>query len=290
MPRRQAIWVPALAFVLMSLLALATSCDGNGGEEASPKPKFDGQAGGGGPPPPELVAELELLPLYPGTEPIDPVHPEGSSTGPELETGYWARGTIEEVMAFYDNRLPEDWEPEGPWERSTYEKGGSKTEQAQRSFAKDGLRLTLTVGTSEKDPKRGNLIIRVLIVPRDSTFVPEKASPLALRLETQDGQAILRWQDQPNEASYRVSGAVTYWPACGEATADAIQELEFEEELPTGVTEFTVPRPSGEADFFLKDLVVDVFVLASDGSEMLRDGLSFTVEPPGWPHHPLDCD
>jgi hypothetical protein len=288
MPRRLAIWVPALAFVLMSLLALAASCDGNGGEEASPKPKFDGQAGGGGPPPPELVAELELLPLYPGTEPIDPVHPEGSSTGTELETGYWARGTIEEVMAFYDDRLPEDWEPERLWERSTYEKGDLKTEQAQRSFAKDGLRLTLTVGTSEKDPKRGNLIIRVLIVPRDSTFVPEKAGFLALRLETGDNLTV-RWQDHLDETGYRVSGSAIYWPRCEEATANAIQELEFNEKLPADVSEFILPQPNG-ADFVLKELVVDLFAFASDGSEMLRDGLSFTVEPPGWPDHPLDCD
>jgi len=89
------------------------------------------------------------------------------------------------------------------------------------------------------------------------------------------------WQDQPNEASYHVSGSINYWPApsCG---PDRLQidgeKVSFDETLAADTTSFAFPTPSDARLTFTKDMQFSIEALNANGDVIAQDGFGFTAD------------
>ena len=120
--------------------------------------------GGGGQPPEEPLAISQALPRFPAsTQDGAPI-----STGRGVQTFYLVKDTPFAVDAFFVAELAKaGWRPEGPAtsETSGTLLDGTVATNLIHTFVKDGFRVTLKVGESDKDPSRGQARLLVVVEP-----------------------------------------------------------------------------------------------------------------------------
>ena len=93
---------------------------------------------------------------------------------------------------------------------------------------------------------------------------------------------LVTWSDRGDEASYRISGNVSYWPEPSCAPDRLLipgERVEFDEELPSGTTSYQLPNPGDGRLTFRKDATFFIEALAGDGSVIAQDGSAFTADP-----------
>ena len=130
---------------------------------------------------------------------------------------------------------------------------------------------------------RGPVTIGALLIALSTTAVGAQDKDIeygTLMVRHVDG--LVTWSDRGDEASYRISGNVSYWPEPSCAPDRLLipgERVEFDEELPSGTTSYQLPNPGDGRLTFRKDATFFIEALAGDGSVIAQDGSGFTADP-----------
>ncbi len=149
--------VALIATVTTAAIVLISDSDSAvdtiGSPDVMPNGSAGGAGGGGGEPPPPLVTALRALPSYPDAVLVDTAHQNGVSQGSDLGIGYRVPAPITEVIGFYQTALQRlGWAPDGEPVDTSGSKYPAEVHIVSQTFHKGNLALTVSAGTSNKDP------------------------------------------------------------------------------------------------------------------------------------------
>ncbi len=125
----------------------------------------------------------------------------------------------------------------------------------------------------------GTLAIATAVVAWSVGEQATAASPLQISLSAQG----FTWQDQAGEASYHVSGSITYWAPMLCSAEGRVppndENVPFDATLPADTVSFIVPGPHDPSLTFRKQTLFNIEALDAGGNVIVRDGFASVADP-----------